>query len=334
MSKIRISDRDRERYEKMSQIEASYRKQGYSLIAGVDEVGRGPLAGPVFAAACILPSDRKFLGLNDSKKMTARRREILYEEIVEGAISWHVASVSAAEIDEINILEASRLAMVKALKGLSLEPDLALIDAVSLKGFPYPVLAKVQGDANCNVIAAASVLAKVSRDRLMCKYDELYPEYAFASNKGYGTAEHIQALQEHGACPLHRRSFLKNFSIKKQRAWRTGEQTESYVASFLVEEGFRLVGRRVRIQNLGELDLVAVRNKTLYVIEVKGRSKSDAFGGALNALSSRQVSRIKDCASAFAIQHQLDDMPIELLYAACELSQDGRVEEMHLVPID
>lgn len=333
MIKIRISDRDRERYERMSKIEASYREQGYRLIAGVDEVGRGPLAGPVFAAACILPSDKKFLGLNDSKKMTERRREALYEQIVGSAVSWHVASVSASLIDEINILEASRFAMSKALRGLSVKPDLALIDAVSLEGFAYPVLAKVHGDAECNVIAAASVLAKVSRDRLMCKYADLYPEYAFSSNKGYGTAEHIQALKDHGACPLHRRSFLKNFSIKKHRSWRLGEQTESYVASYLVEEGFRLLGHRVKINNLGELDLVALRDNILYVIEVKGRSNSDAFGGAGNALSSRQVSRIRNCAIVFAAKHQMEHLPIELLYAACELSRDGRVEDMQLLPI-
>ncbi|NLV98319.1 MAG: ribonuclease HII [Clostridiaceae bacterium] len=333
MTKIRISDKDRERYEQMSKIEAAYRERGYQLIAGVDEAGRGPLAGPVFAAACILPADRKFLGLNDSKKMTERRREVLYEQITEHAVSWHVASVSAPVIDKINILQASRLAMSNALKGLEAEADLALIDAVSLEGFPYPVLAKVHGDAECNVIAAASVLAKVSRDRLMCKYDELYPEYSFSSNKGYGTAEHIQALKDHGACPLHRRSFLKNFSISKYRSWRQGEETEAYVASYLISKGYQILGRRVKIGNLGELDLIAIKNQILYVIEVKGRSNSDVFGGVMNALSSRQVSRIRMTASAFAAKHQLDDLPIEILYAACELNSDGRVENMHLIPV-
>lgn len=333
MIKIRISDRDRERFERMSEIESSYRMQGYRLIAGVDEAGRGPLAGPVFAAACILPADKQFLGLNDSKKMTVRRRQALYEKIVDNAVSWHVASVSASVIDEINILEASRIAMIKALRGLSVEPDLALVDAVCLEGFSYPVLAKIQGDAECNVIAAASVLAKVSRDHLMCSYNELYPEYAFHSNKGYGTAEHIEALKEHGACPIHRRSFLKNFSIKKHQAWRQGEQTESYVASLLIERGFQLLGRRVKIANLGELDLVALRNNTLYVIEVKGRSNSQEYGGACGALSSRQVSRIKNCAKVFSVKHKLDDLPIKLIYAACELDRDGRVVEMQLLPI-
>ncbi len=333
MTKIRISDKDRERYEQMSKIEAAYREQGYCLIAGVDEVGRGPLAGPVFAAACILPADIEFLGLNDSKKMTERRREALYEQIVEHAVSWHVASVSAADIDVMNILEASRLAMSNALKGLAVEPDLALVDAVSLKGFSYPVLAKVHGDAECNVIAAASVLAKVSRDHLMCQYDELYPEYSFSSNKGYGTAEHIQALKKHGACPIHRRSFLKNFSINKYRPWRTGEETESYVASYLIGEGYKILGRRVKISGLGELDLIAIRDNTLYVIEVKGRSNSDAFGGAVNALSSGQVSRIKNCATVFSARHQLDDLPIEILYAACELTPNGKLVDMQLLPI-
>lgn len=330
---MRISERDRKRYEQMSQVETYYREQGYLLIAGVDEVGRGPLAGPVFAAACILPTDQKFFGLNDSKKMTERRREIIYEQIVEKAVSWHVASVSARVIDEINILEASRLAMIKALRGLTVQPDLALVDAVSLSSFPYPVLARIGGDAECNVIAAASVLAKVSRDRLMCKYAELYPEYTFENNKGYGTAEHIQAIKEHGSCPLHRHSFLKNYSIKKHRAWRLGEETEAHVASYLVEEGYHLLARRVKIGNLGELDLVAQKDNVLYIIEVKGRSNSAAYGGALNALSSRQVARIKNCALAFASKHNLEKMPIELLYAACELGRDGRVEEMQLLPI-
>ena len=208
--KIRITARDIERYERMAAFEMSLRKEGYSFIAGVDEAGRGPLAGPVVAAACILPRDINFYGLNDSKKMTLKRREALSAMIREQAVCWSVAMVDQGEIDRVNILEATKEAMRRALLELSRTPEIALIDAVSLRGFHYPVRAIVKGDAEHNVIAAASVLAKVARDQMMLEWDEQYPEYGFASHKGYGTPAHREAIRRLGPCPIHRLSFLSN----------------------------------------------------------------------------------------------------------------------------
>lgn len=207
---IRITARDIERYERMGAFEARLREAGYRFIAGVDEAGRGPLAGPVVAAACILPEGVNFHGLNDSKKMTVKRREALEILIREKAVAWSVAMVGESEIDRVNILEATKEAMRRALCELSCSPDIALIDAVTLQGFDYPCRALVKGDAEHNVIAAASVLAKVARDRMMVRWDEEFPGYGFASHKGYGTAEHIRAIEEQGPCPIHRLSFLSN----------------------------------------------------------------------------------------------------------------------------
>lgn len=175
---------------------------------GVDEAGRGPLAGPVVAAACILPAGYVPAGLNDSKKLTERQRERLYAEITEHALAWCAAEASPAEIDEINILEASLLAMRRAVAGLGVRPDFLLIDGNVNRGFDLPAQAIVSGDALSPSIAAASVIAKVTRDRACAEYDALYPEYGFARHKGYPTPQHKLAVYEYGPCPIHRRSFL------------------------------------------------------------------------------------------------------------------------------
>lgn len=183
----------------------------YSFIAGIDEAGRGPLAGPVAAAACILPKDLKILFLNDSKKLSPLRRDALFDEIRGKAVSFHVALASPERIDEINILNATYEAMREAVSKLSPSPDLLLNDAVTIPGVDVRQVPIVKGDAKSLSIAAASVLAKVTRDRLMEEYDALYPQYGFAKHKGYGTAEHIRALKEYGPCPIHRRSFIGHF---------------------------------------------------------------------------------------------------------------------------
>ena len=184
---------------------------GYSFIAGIDEAGRGPLAGPVAAAACILPKDLKILFLNDSKKLSPMRRDALFDEIREKAVSFSVALAEPARIDEINILNATYEAMREAVAGLDPAADLLLNDAVTIPGIGIRQVPIVKGDAKSLSIAAASVLAKVTRDRLMEEYDALYPQYGFARHKGYGTAEHIRALKEYGPCPIHRKSFIGHF---------------------------------------------------------------------------------------------------------------------------
>ena len=205
-----------ERLEKeLLRLEAmkAYEKENKdcALICGIDEAGRGPLAGPVAAGAVILPRDCTILYLNDSKKLSEKRREELFLEIKEKALAWNVAVVSPARIDEINILQATYEAMRQAISQLNVIPEILLNDAVTIPGVDIMQVPIVKGDAKSVSIAAASILAKVTRDRMMMEYDQIYPEYGFAKHKGYGTAAHIAALKEYGPCPIHRRTFIKKF---------------------------------------------------------------------------------------------------------------------------
>lgn len=199
------------RTEAMKLYENKYRDAAF--ICGIDEVGRGPLAGPVVAGAVILPKDSQILYLNDSKKLTENRREELYEVIMQEAVSVGIGIVSPARIDEINILQATYEAMREAVGKLSVEPDVLLNDAVTIPMIPPHIVQVpiIKGDAKSVSIAAASIVAKVTRDRLMTAYEEVLPGYGFASNKGYGSAEHIAALKKYGPTPIHRRSFIHNF---------------------------------------------------------------------------------------------------------------------------
>lgn len=193
-----------------AEFDAAIRAEGVSLLCGVDEAGRGPLAGPVFAAAVILRPDAVPEGLNDSKKLSEKKREALFDEICREALAYSIASASVEEIEELNILQATYLAMRRAVEGLSVTPSLVLIDGNRTPpGLTVPSRTLVKGDALSASIGAASILAKVSRDRLMLTLDQQYPEYAFAKHKGYGTALHYEKLREHGISPVHRPSFLK-----------------------------------------------------------------------------------------------------------------------------
>ena len=196
----------------------SYEREYASLapLCGIDEAGRGPLAGPVAAAAVILPENCRILYLNDSKKLSPARRDALFDEIREKAVSFSVAVVPAARIDEINILQATYEAMRQAVRSLSVEPGALLNDAVTIPELSFRQIPIVKGDAKSLSIAAASVLAKVTRDRMMEEYDRLYPEYGFAKHKGYGTAQHIAALKKYGPCPIHRRTFIGHFVSEGQ----------------------------------------------------------------------------------------------------------------------
>ncbi len=185
--------------------------EGYQIICGVDEAGRGPLAGPVCAAAVILPADLEIEGLNDSKKLTEKRREALYDIITEKAVAYGIGFASEQEIDEINILQATFLAMRRAVDQLSVTPDMVLVDGNREPSLDLPVKTIIKGDSLSANIAAASVLAKVTRDRLMVEQDAIYPQYKFAVHKGYGTKAHYAAIAEYGMCPIHRRTFLKKF---------------------------------------------------------------------------------------------------------------------------
>lgn len=200
---------ERERLELMKEYEYTY--AACESICGIDEAGRGPLAGPVVAGAVVLPKDCEILFLNDSKKLSEKRREELFLEIQEKAVTWSVGVVGPDVIDEINILQATYEAMRRAIGGLSKVPDILLNDAVTIPGVEIMQVPIIKGDAKSVSIAAASILAKVTRDHMMAEYDTLFPEYGFAKHKGYGTAAHIGAIKEFGPCPIHRRTFIKNF---------------------------------------------------------------------------------------------------------------------------
>lgn len=200
---------ERERLELMKEYEYTY--AACESICGIDEAGRGPLAGPVVAGAVVLPKDCEILFLNDSKKLSEKRREELFLEIQEKAVTWSVGVVEPDVIDEINILQATYEAMRQAIGGLSKVPDILLNDAVTIPGVEIMQVPIIKGDAKSVSIAAASILAKVTRDHMMAEYDTLFPEYGFAKHKGYGTAAHIGAIKEFGPCPIHRRTFIKNF---------------------------------------------------------------------------------------------------------------------------
>ena len=200
------------RLQEIRKIEEDLYEKGVEYICGIDEAGRGPLAGPVVVASVIMPKDSMIEGVNDSKKVSEKKREKLYEEITKEAISYGVAIIDQNEIDRINILNATKAGLTEAVRTLKVKPELILVDAltnIDTCGVPYKSI--IKGDAKSYSIAAASIIAKVTRDRIMRQWDEIYPQYGFAKHKGYGTAEHIKALKEYGPCPLHRESFIKHF---------------------------------------------------------------------------------------------------------------------------
>lgn len=208
-----MKEKEIERLNLLKQDEMSlYDNPNIQYICGIDEAGRGPLAGPVVVGAVIMPKDSFIEGVNDSKKVSEKKREKLYDLITEEAISYGVGIVDQNEIDEVNILNATKHAVTMAIEKLNVKPDLILVDAltnINTKGIPYKSI--IKGDAKEYSIAAASIIAKVTRDRMMYEWDQVFPQYGFAKHKGYGTAAHIAALKENGPCLLHRKSFIKNF---------------------------------------------------------------------------------------------------------------------------
>lgn len=207
-----MKEKELERLTNLKQIEEQLHRENFKNICGIDEAGRGPLAGPVVVAGVIMPEDSMIEGVNDSKKVSEKKRELLYDKILEEAISYSVSIIGQDVIDEINILNATKQGVTSVVKELDLRPDLIIIDAlehIDTNGVPYKSI--IKGDAKCYSIAAASIIAKVTRDRIMREWDEVYPQYGFITHKGYGTAKHISAIKEYGLTPIHRRSFTKNF---------------------------------------------------------------------------------------------------------------------------
>ena len=207
-----IKEKELERLTNLKSMEKELYNKGFEYICGIDEAGRGPLAGPVVVAGVIMPKNSMIEGVNDSKKVSEKKREKLYDVILEEAISYSVAIIGQDVIDEINILNATKQGVTTVVEELDVKPDLILVDAlthINTKSIPYDSI--IKGDAKCYNIAAASIIAKVTRDRIMRQWDEIYPQYGFINHKGYGTAKHIAALKEYGPCPIHRRTFIKNF---------------------------------------------------------------------------------------------------------------------------
>ncbi|MCI8352509.1 MAG: ribonuclease HII [Clostridia bacterium] len=209
-----MKEKEELRLKKLKQIEEEIYSNNSNInyICGIDEAGRGPLAGPVVVASVIMPKESMIEGVNDSKKVSEKKREELYDKIIEEAISYGVGIIDHEQIDEINILNATKLGLTTSLKELAIKPNLILVDAlnkIDTLGIPYKSI--IKGDALCYSISCASIIAKVTRDRIMRQWDEIYPMYGFINHKGYGTATHIQAIKEYGLCQIHRRSFTKNF---------------------------------------------------------------------------------------------------------------------------
>ena len=207
-----MKEKELERLINLKQIEKEIYETGIGTICGIDEAGRGPLAGPVVVAAVIMPKDSMIEGVNDSKKLSEKKREALYDEIINESIAYGIGIIDQKEIDEINILNATKKGLTTAIKELKVKPQRILVDAltgIDTLGIPYTPI--IKGDAKCYSIAAASIIAKVTRDRIMREWDKIYPQYGFEKHKGYGTAMHITAIKEYGICPLHRKSFTKNF---------------------------------------------------------------------------------------------------------------------------
>ena len=207
-----MKEKELERLNNLKKEELTLYNENVKYICGIDEAGRGPLAGPVVIGAVILPMDSLIEGVNDSKKVSEKKREKVFEEIISQAISYNVGIVDQNTIDEINILNATKLGVKKAIEGLEVKPDLILVDALTnIETFGIPYKSIIKGDAKEYSIAAASIIAKVTRDRIMREWDKVYPQYGFVAHKGYGTVAHIKALKEYGACPLHRKTFIKHF---------------------------------------------------------------------------------------------------------------------------
>lgn len=329
---FRLTDQDYERFETMSLIEKEYLAQNYRFIAGVDEAGRGPLAGPVAVAACILNPADPIYGLNDSKKLTPKRRDYLYEQIKSRAIAYAVVLVPVDRIEQSNILEATKEGMVEAILQLKPQAQIVLLDQVRLQNQGLPAQRSfIKGDSRSNSIAAASILAKVSRDRCMAEYDKVFPGYDFASHKGYGTRAHYQALKELGPCPIHRLSFLHKLQLGRSRPSsdkNKGNLGEKAVAADLKGRGYRLVDHNFWLKHYTEIDLIMGKGKRLAIVEVKTRTGEEFEDRAINALDDNKARRIKQLAEYYIASRNLDIDDLVFLLATVQLDQEGRLQKI------
>ena len=281
------------------------------LLCGVDEAGRGPLAGDVYAAAVILPKEYHLEGLNDSKKLTPKKRDLLFDQIQAQAVSFCIAKATVEEIETLNILNAAMLAMRRAVAGLKVTPQLVLVDGNRDPGLGLPTRLIVSGDATSASIAAASILAKVARDRSMEELAKEYPQYQFEKHKGYGTALHYAMLDQYGESPVHRHSFLKKYYQAKEHPELVkkplGVQGENFTADWLQGRGYTIVARQYHTQ-LGEVDLIAQNGEALCFVEVKTRSKRQAEP-ARAAVGASKQKKVGLAALGYLQEHP-SDLPV------------------------
>lgn len=297
---------------------------GYELVAGIDEVGRGPLAGPVVAAAVILPKECKIEGVNDSKKLSAKKREELYDIILEKALSYGIGIVSNERIDEINILQATYEAMRDALSQLSPKADYILADAVTIPRVSTPQRCIIKGDAKSMSIGAASIVAKVYRDRLMEAFDEVYPGYGFGANKGYGSAEHIEGIKKLGITPIHRKTFVKNFLPQDgDTTTDKGNRGEALAAKQMEKMGYEILERNFHALK-GEIDIIAKKDSYIVFTEVKYR-KNEAMGSPAEAVNHWKQQHIIRAAKAYMAQNCLEEMGYDFRFDVAEvLTNEGK----------
>lgn len=312
------------RLEEILTYERGLWEAGYDLIAGIDEVGRGPLAGPVVAAAVILPKECKIEGVNDSKKLSAKKREELYDIILEKAVSYGIGVVSNERIDEINILQATYEAMREALSQLKPKADYILADAVTIPMVSTPQRGIIKGDAKSMSIGAASIVAKVYRDRMMEAYEEVYPGYGFASNKGYGAAEHLEGIKKQGITPIHRRTFVKNFLPQDgDTTTDKGHRGEALAAKQMEKMGYEILERNFHALK-AEIDIIAKKGNTIVFTEVKYR-QNEEMGTPAEAVNHWKQQHIIRGAKAYIAQKCLMEMGYDFRFDVAEvLNQDGK----------
>lgn len=313
-----------ERLEELLTYERGCWEAGYELVAGIDEVGRGPLAGPVVAAAVILPKECKIEGINDSKKLSAKKREALYDVILEKAIAYGIGVVSNERIDEINILQATYEAMRQALSGLSPQADYILADAVTIPLVSTPQQGIIKGDAKSISIGAASIVAKVYRDRMMEQMEEIYPGYGFGANKGYGSAEHIAGIKKLGITPIHRKTFVKHFQPQEgDTATDKGNRGEALAARQMEKMGYEILERNFRTP-VGEIDIIAKKDGYIVFTEVKYR-KNEAMGSPSEAVDQRKQQHIIRAAKVYLAQHCLLEEGYHFRFDVAEvLTNEGK----------
>ena len=304
------------------------------IIAGVDEVGRGPLAGPVIAAAVILPEEHSLIGLKDSKKLTKKRREELYPLIIEQAMAVGIGSVDVKTIDKINIREATFLAMNKAIENLSHQPDKLLVDGYPLKNQKIPNEGIIKGDDKIDSIKAASIIAKVTRDRLMVDYSRIFPEYGFESNSGYGTKVHLEALNEYKATPIHRRSFSPVKNSMPSMKWlsdnnRISWMCQKLVALYLNDNGYKICELNRKISNSNRIDIIANYNQFRVYLKIFQMQNEE------NSSDKIEENKIKKSIQLINQEDEyFDQYRVDYIYIKLKKNKSPEIKHLEGIQLD